>query len=145
MSEATKTPWHLWVVGVVGILWNAYGCYDFYMTMTGGEEYLRSYGMSDEMIAYFNDMPGWLTPVWAIGVFGAMLGSILLLLRMKLALPVFIASFAAFVVSSIYQYALSNGGEIAGTQGMIMTGVISAGCIFFIWYAWFASKNGYLR
>lgn len=65
MSEAKSgAPWHLWVVGVVGLLWNGYGCYDYFMTETAGEEYLRSYGMTDEMIAYYNAMPAWMTAVW---------------------------------------------------------------------------------
>lgn len=22
----TRTPWHLWVVGVIAVLWNGFGC-----------------------------------------------------------------------------------------------------------------------
>ena len=146
MSEATKTPWHLWAVGVGSLLWNAYGGYDYVMSNTGGEAYLRSAGMTDAQISYFNAMPGWMTAVWAIGVWGALIGSVLLLMRSKWALHAFIASCAAFVMSLVYTYALSNGGEVMGGQAvMIMQGVILAGCLFFIWYAWFAAKRGMLR
>lgn len=141
----SATPWHLWVVGIVAILWNAYGCYDYVMTNTGGDDYLRSYGMSDEVIAYYHDMPAWMTGVWAVGVWGAMLGAVLLLLRMKWALHVFVVSCAAFVLSLIYTYALSNGAEIMPPEGIYMNGIILAGCLFFIWYAWFATKRGILR
>ena len=27
-SITTRTPWHLWVVGVVALFWNAFGCVD---------------------------------------------------------------------------------------------------------------------
>lgn len=146
MSEANKTPWHLWAVGVLGLLWNSYGGYDYYMSNTGGDAYLRSAGMTDAQIAYFNDMPSWMTAVWAIGVWGALLGSVLLLLRSRWSLPVFIASCGGFVMSLIYAYALSNGGEVmSGPTVMIMQGVILAACLFFIWYARFASKRGILR
>ena len=34
-APATRTspPWHLWVVGVLSLLWNAFGATDFVMTM----------------------------------------------------------------------------------------------------------------
>jgi hypothetical protein len=147
MSEATqRTPWHLWVVGVVGLLWNSFGGYDYFMSKTVGDAYLRQAGMTEPQIAYFNAMPDWMTAVWAVGVWGALLGSVLLLVRSKWALHVFIASLAAFVLSLVYAYALSNGAEVmGGTQYMIMNGIILAGCLFFAWYAWFAKKSGLLR
>jgi hypothetical protein len=143
--QPSRTPWHLWAVGVVAVLWNAFGCYDYVMTMTGGEEYLRSYGMTEEQIAYYAAMPTWLTGLWAIGVWGGLAGSLLLLLRSKWALHAFVASLAGFLVSLIYTYALTNGMEIAGTQGLIMNLVIGAACAFFVWYAWTMTKRGLLR
>jgi len=144
-AKSSGTPWHLWVVGVVAVLWNAYGGYDYVMTQTGGPEYLRSLGMNDAAVAYFDAMPAWMTAVWAIGVWGAVLGSILLLLRLKWALHAFIASLAAFVMSLVYTYALSNGAEVAPPEAAYMNVVILAGCLFFVWYAWFATKRGLLR
>ncbi len=150
MTEATQakaagTPWHLWVVGVIAVLWNAYGCYDYVMTNTGGVEYLRSFGFTEEQIAYYVAMPAWMTAVWAIGVWGAMAGAVLLLLRSKWALHAFAASLAAFVLSLVYTYALSNGGDIMPAEAPIINAVILAGCLFFLWYAWFATKRGILR
>ena len=34
MADITRTPWHVWLVGVLSLLWNAYGGYDFIMTNT---------------------------------------------------------------------------------------------------------------
>ncbi|MEZ5994671.1 MAG: hypothetical protein R3C25_02865 [Hyphomonadaceae bacterium] len=147
MSEAaaTRTPWHLWAVGILSLLWNSYGCYDYTMTQTGGEAYLRQVGMTDGQIAYFAAMPVWMTAVWAIGVWGALAGSVLLLLRSRWAVTVFVASLAAFVLSLVYAYGLSNGGDVYGQTGLIMNGVILAACLFFLWYAWRANKQGLLR
>jgi hypothetical protein len=144
-SRGARAPWHLWAVGGLGVLWNAYGCYDFSMTQIGGEDYLRAYGMTDAQIDYFNAMPVWMTGAWAVGVWGAMAGSVLLLLRRKWAFPVFVASLAAFVLSLVYTYLLTNGAEIAGDQGLILNGVILTACLFFAWYAWAMSRKGVLR
>jgi len=139
------SPWHLWAVGILGILWNSYGVYDFIMSNVQGDAYLQAAGMSDAQIAYFHAMPAWMNVVWAVGVFGAVIGAILLLLRSKWAVHVFVASLAAYVLSLVYTYLLSNGGEIVGEGMWIMQLVILLGCLFFAWYAWWARKRGLLH
>ncbi len=141
----TKTPWHLWLIGVIAVLFNAFGVFDFVMSMARGAEYQASAGMTPEQIAHYQAMPGWMTVVWAVGVFGAFLASILLLIRKKLAAPVFAVSLVAFLVSLLYTYALTNGGAIMGAQMAIMSGVIAALLAFFIWYSRSMAARGVLR
>ena len=143
-SQAQRTPWHLWVVGIVGVLWNAYGAFDYYMTKTGGVDYMREVGMTDAQISYMGAYPAWMTIVWAIGVWGAVTGAVLLLLRSKWSLWVFIASMVAYVISLIYAYVLAPMPD-SSSMIMIMQAVILAGCVFFVWYAFTASKAGHLR
>ena len=146
MTDMTvKTPWHLWVIGVIGVLWNAFGCWDYTMTQLKGEAHLRAFGMTDAQIAYFHAMPAWTHGAWAIGVWGGMLGAILILLRRKLALPVFVVSFLGFLAGLLYQYVLSNAAAVMDPNAWVMNVVIGAGCVFFIWYAWAMSKRGVLR
>lgn len=149
MSVATQTPgrapWHLWLVGGLGLLWNGFGCFDYVMTTAGGEAYLRSLGMDDTAIAYYAAMPAWMTAVWAVGVWGGLLGTILLLIRSGWAFLAFVASFAAFVLSVVYTYVFSNGADFAPEGAVIMHGVVTLGCVFFVWYAWFMKRRGVLR
>jgi hypothetical protein len=146
MSKAQEgTPWHLWAVGILGVLWNGFGAYDYFMTKTSGEAYMSSLGMTEAQIAYTNAMPAWMTAIWAIGVWGALAGSLLLLMRSKWAVLVFVLSLAAYVMSLLYNYALSDGAEIMGGDLWIMQAIILAGCVFFAWYAWFARQRGWLR
>jgi hypothetical protein len=145
MDAPARTPWHLWVVGIVAILWNGFGAYDYVMTRLQGDAYMRTAGMTEAQIAHFNAMPVWMTAAWAIGVWGGVLGALLLLARSKWALHAFVASLAAFIVSLIYTYAMTNGAEIMGQQVMIMQGVILASCLFFVWYARRVTKQGLLR
>ena len=158
MTDTTKsaTPWHLWVVGVIAVLWNAYGGYDYIMSVTEGATYMAAAGMTPEQIAYYDAMPVWMMSVWAIGVWGGVAGSILLLLRSKLAFPVFVVSLAAFLFSLFCSYVLNDGGKIMGflmVDGekvasplvFIMQGVVGIGCLFFVWYSRMAMKSGVLR
>lgn len=146
MTERTiRTPWHLWLVGVVAVLFNAIGVFDFVMSMAQGPAYMASAGMTPAQIAHYQDMPIWMTADWAIGVFGALLGSVLILLRNKLAWPVLAVSLAAFLLSLVYTYVLTDGGKIMGQQVAITSAVIAALLAFFIWYAWAMTRRGVLR
>lgn len=144
-SSGAKVPWHLWVVGVVGLLWNAFGCIDYTMTALQGEVWLRQMGMTDAQITSFNAMPAWMTAIWAIGVWGAMLGTVLLLLRRRLAFPVFVVSLVAYVISLVYAYVLSDQAATMPEGTWIMQGVILIGCLFFVWYSRMMAQRGLLR
>lgn len=144
-NTRAKTPWHLWAVGVLGLLWNSFGAFDFTMSVTQGEAYFRSAGMTEAQIALFKAMPAWTYVPWAVGVWGAVAGSILLLLRSKWALHAFVASLAGLLVSLVYTYLLSDVAKAMGAQGMVMNAIITAACVFFVWYAWAMTKRGLLR
>lgn len=145
VAAAGRTPWHLWLVGAVAVLWNAYGCYDYLMSQTQGDAYLRQGGMTEAQIGYYHAMPPWMTAVWAIGVWGGALGAVLLLLRRRWAFHAFVASIAAYVLSLVYSRLMSNGGQVFGPDTLVMNAVILAACAFFCWYAWRMTKAGVLR
>ena len=147
MTDMTnKTPWHLWLVGVIAVLFNAIGAFDYVMSMAQGRgSYMASAGMTPAQIAHYEEMPIWMIAVWTIGVWGAMLGSVLILLRDKRAFLVFAVSLAAFLVSLIYTYVLTDGGEIMGGQMAIASAVITALLLFFMWYSWLMTKRHVLR
>jgi hypothetical protein len=146
MTDASmKAPWHLWLVGVFASLFNAIGVFDFVMTMAQGAKYQASAGMTPDQIAHYQQMPAWMTAVWAVGVLGAFLASILLLLRRKLAWPVFAVSLAAFLVSLFYTYVLTNGGAVMGQQMAITSAVIAGLLVLFIGYSRSMAVRGVLR
>ena len=146
MNDApAKAPWHLWVVGVFATLFNAIGVFDYVMSRAQGAQYLASAGMTPEQIAHYLQMPGWMMVVWAVGVFGAFGASVLLLMRRRLAFPVFVVSLAAFLVSLLYTYVLTNGGAVMGQQMAITSAVIAALLLLFSAYAWRMGPRGVLR
>lgn len=103
MNQMTvRTPWHLWVVGVVSLLWNAFGAFDFVSTISRGEAYLREMNFDQAMIDYFLAMPDWMYVPWTLGVWGAVIGSIMLLLRNRFAVWAFALSLIGAVVSLVY-------------------------------------------
>jgi hypothetical protein len=110
--QTARTPWHLWAIGILALLWSAMGALDFVMTQTKNEAYMSQF--TDEQLAFFYGFPAWVVAAWAIGVWGGVIGALLLLFRRRLAIWVFLASLLAVVVTTIHNFLLSNGMEIMG-------------------------------
>lgn len=147
-TMATRaTPWHLWAVGVLSLLWNAFGAYDFVMSLTQREAYWRASGMTDAMVAYYNAMPSWMYVPWILGVWGAVAGSILLLMRSRWAVHAFALSLLGAVISLLYGAVIDKAPppppEMAAMAYMPYVIVLIAA--FLAWYAWTMSKKGVLR
>ncbi|HEY8617559.1 hypothetical protein [Phenylobacterium sp.] len=141
----STTPWHLWVVGALALLWNGFAGYDYVMSHVQGEAYMRQMKMTEPQIAFMNAYPAWMTAVWAIGVWGSVLGAILMLARSRWALHAYLASLAGFAVSLVYVYGLTDGGAVMGQMGTTMNAVIAVILLFLIWYSWTMTKRGVLR
>ena len=143
-SMTTRTPWHLWVVGVVAALWNGFGCFDYVMTQTRRDEWFVQMGMTEAQLTYFNAMPAWTHAAWAIGVWGGLLGALLLLLRSKWAFHALLASLIAFAMSVVYGQT-TGGNAVMGSMGLIFSGVIFLIGLALVMYARAMTKRGVLR
>lgn len=147
MSD-TKSPWHLWVVGLVALVWNGFGATDYTMTQLRSRGWFEFMGMdeatTDVALAFIDAQPAWLSALWAIGVWGGLAGALLLLARKRLAVPAFLVSLvgaAGSFVASLQQEVPPELEEYGG--GAIMYVVIVL-AIFFAWYAWTMRKKGLL-
>ena len=101
-----KAPAHLWIVGILALLWNGFGAYDYFMTRTRGAAYVESMmpGVDgSRLIDYINSFPIWASAGWGLGVWGGLLGAILLLMRHRLAVPVLGLSLIGAIVGIGYQ------------------------------------------
>jgi hypothetical protein len=143
-AVSARAPAHLWIVGILATLWNAFGCFDYFMTTTRNETYLAQF--TAEQLAYYESLPAWLTGAWAIGVWGGLAGALLLLIRSRYSVWAFALSFIGAVVAMGYQQLATTMPE-SMTSGMmgIMPWVIIIIAAFLLWYSWDAEKKGVLR
>ena len=139
-----RAPAHLWIVGILALLWSAMGCFDYLMTVTSNATYLGK--MPADEVAYMNALPAWLTGAWAIGVWGGLLGSLLLLMRSRHAVLAYALSLIAAVIAMGYEmFATQQPASMKAGAMAVMPWVVLPVCAFLLWYAWTAEKKGLLR
>ena len=144
MTESTtKAPRHLWIVGVLSLLWNAVGAFDYSATQFRMQSYMSQF--TPEQLAYFYAFPSWAVATWAIAVWGALLGSLCLLLRKAWAVWLFGASIVGMVLTGLYSYVLTDGMALVGTGGAIFTAVIWLIAFGLYFYARAMTRHGVLR
>ncbi len=117
MNEPVKTPWHLWVVGIVSLLWNAGGINSYLSTKLG---VLETMGFEGEALEYFYNFPAWATAFWALGVWGAFLGSAALLLRRKWAVMLFGIALVGLLGTTVYQQFVAEVPDALATTGQLL-------------------------
>jgi hypothetical protein len=135
-------PWHFWLVTAISVCWNAFGAYDYTMSHLQGDAYYKAGGMSDTQIAFMHSYPVWMHAVWAFGVWGSVVGSVLLLLRSRWAFHAFVVSALGAAGALIYTFV--NNGPAAGF-GPVMPLVIVAVCVFLVWFSQTMTSRGVLR
>ncbi|MCD2258870.1 hypothetical protein [Psychroserpens luteolus] len=136
--STNKPPVWFWIVSVLALIWN----------LLGVGAYLSRHFMTDEMIAELEpqlqfemayEHPAWYTAIFAIAVFGGVLGCLGLLLRKKWAYLLFIISFLCATAQQIY-YVM----EVEGTD-KVMPIMIVIVCLFLIWFSKMAKSKTWIK
>ena len=149
MATHARTPLHLWIVGALALLWNGFGAYDYVMTRMRNTDYLA--GMMptvdpNAMLAWVDAFPAWASAGWALGVWGGLAGSILLLMRNRWAVPAFAVSLIGALLGLGYQILAAP--PLAGAEGAmnaIMPYVIILVALALFLYARAMKAKGVLR
>ena len=95
-----KTPFHLWFVGILAVLWNAVGAYDYTATQYRMESFMSQF--TPEQLEYFYGFPAWMDAAWAIAVWGSLLASFGLLMRKAWSASLFGIAVFGLAATSVY-------------------------------------------
>lgn len=141
-------PLHLWAVGGLSVLWNAFGATDYTMSQLRDRDWLgaaaESMGITaEQMIAYIDGFPAWMHGFWALGVWGALIGSFLLLLRKRQSVWAFGLSLAGLAVTQAYQALTPQPAWVE--MAIPMTLVIWAIAVGLLIYAVWMRRRGMLN
>ena len=119
LTSASKitTPWHIWIVGVLALLWNCFNTFDYVVTAT-----------------HFYSFPMWVDLFWGLYVFAGVIGTLALLFQKRWAVSVFAVSLVAMVITSLYIFA-TNGFSVTGSIGALIftaiTFIIAVGLLIY--------------
>jgi hypothetical protein len=140
MLGRARTPWHLWAVGAVTLLFNAMGAFSYTATRLG---MLAELGMTPEQIAFISGFPVWANAVWALGVWGALAGSLLILLRSRWAVWAMVVGTVGLVGTTLFSYVIADTPPEMQAPALDLT--IWAVTLFLLVYAIRMTKGGVLR
>jgi hypothetical protein len=145
-----KVPTSHWIVAVVSLLWNGFGGYDYTMSKLRNLDYVASAvggdrALAQKMLEMLDAMPLWAHFLWGLGVWSSVLGSILLLLRSRHAVPVFLVSLVAAGLSFLYQATLTMPPGLDSPLMKVMPLVILGAIVLQWWYARRCVARGILR
>lgn len=136
-AAASRTPWHLWVVGVLAVIWASVPTYDWVMFKLEDADFLA--GLPADWKAAVLEQPLWVEVVWFFAIWGAVAGAVLLFARRRWAWPAFAVSAIALAVDQAYVVFMTTFGF--SPQVLVLL-IISA---LFALYAWWMAKRGVLR
>lgn len=143
MENASKAPWHLWVIGIVTLLFNAGGVASYLASETGN---LAAFGMPDETHAYFYGFPAWAVAAWALGVWGAFIGSLLMLFKKRLAVWSFAIAIVGLIGTTFYERIVSDiPAALNGPGQQVFAAIIWIVTIGLFLYARYMAMRGILR
>lgn len=149
MAMQVRTPIHLWIVGTLALLWNGLGAFDYLMTRLRNEEYLAAAvpGVDPQaVLAWVDAFPIYAQFGWGLGVWGGLVGAVLLLMRNRWAVAVFGASLVGALLGLGYQILFAPPlPGMAGASHEIMPFVIILVALALFVYARAMRAKGVLR
>jgi len=144
-AKGGKVPISFWIVAGISLLWNLFGGVDYIMTRTRNIEYLKNAGDPAVLLSWIDSFPIWAQVLWPVGVWGSVLGSVLLLLRSRHAATAFLVSLLGAIGSFSYQFMSDTPAALDTTANKVMPIVILVVIVAFWWFSKRAIAKAILR
>lgn len=146
MNTKLKTPAHLWLVGGMATLWNSFGAMDYTMTQLQNRTWFSFMGFdeatTDAMLELLGNAPVWADASWASGVWGGLLGSLLLLARSKWSVTAFALSIVGVLGSMLYQLGADYPAELTNMgNSPIMFVVLTVAVGLLVYARWLRARD----
>ena len=142
MTDSNKPTTLFWIIGVVALVWNALGVMQ-YLGLAYMTDEVRA-ALPEAERALYENIPTWVTAAFAIAVFGGLIGSAFLLMKKKLARPMFLISLIAIVVQMSYNLFMSKAAEVYEPGSIVMPIVVILIGVFLLMYSKKTIAKGWL-
>ena len=122
-ADKKETPNWIFVTSVIFIGWNMMGAIFYLNEMFMGPEMFDALDSAQQN--FFSSRPAWVTASYATAVWLGILGAFLLLLRKKLALPIFIISLVGALLQITYNLFIGGGLDAFGPSAIIVPSLVT--------------------
>ena len=140
ITAGHRTPWHLWAVAILALLWNASGAITIMLAQAG-----RLTNIDGGEAAYYAAQPVWLVVSTDIALLAAVAAAVALLLRHRAAIWLFGLSLAAIVVNNTYDISSGTSRALVNRGALIVTCIIVVIALLELAYARAMKKRAVLR
>ena len=136
-TESTKVPFWYWIVSAIAFIWNAMGV-DQYIGQAYQTERWKS-TLTPEQFEISQNVPAWVTAVFALAVFSGLLGSLGLLLKKSWSKPLFLVSLITVIIQMGYYFSQGH------TDNIAITVMVIVFAVFLVWFSRLSSKKGWFK
>jgi CHASE2 domain-containing sensor protein len=142
MNYLRKPSNLFWVISSIALVWNLMGVFNYLDQAFMTDKILETLPKEQQIL--YQNVPAWVTAAFAIAVFSGTLGSLLLLLKKKIATTFFIISFLGIVGQMSYGLLIDQNSDSYGPMGIAMPIIIIAFGGYLIWYSRKANEHRWL-
>jgi len=126
-----KAPLHLWLVGILLVLWNGFG-----VALAVGVQTRQLPTMRPDDVAFFEVQPLWIVIMGDIGALAGVAGAVSLLLLSRWALRFFVAQVSIIGLTNLYEVANGTSLLLRNPELRTTTAVVAVFLGAQIAYAW---------
>lgn len=146
-NVSRASPVHLWIIGLFALLWNGFAAYNYTMSQLRDDAFARQMMPDTDpaaIYAYMDAMPIWASTGWALGVWGGLIGAVLLLARSRHAVAAFAISLVGVILSFGYQLFVATDKPTGMDDPIIPIAVVTI-ALALLFYARAMRAKGVLR
>ena len=143
MTQTNKLIKWFKLIAIITLIWNFFGVMSYLMHAYMTPETLAT--LPENQQNFMNNMPSWRVAAFATATFGGLVGSILLLMKKKIAIALFLLSLIGIIAGNIYDFFMVNYYKNSDITGLILPVLIVLVSVFLLWYSKKIDSNGMLK
>ena len=144
MTTINKPKALFWIVAIIALLWNLMGLSEFIKTAFFVDMYSETY--NEVQMDAIRTTPMWVHALFGISTITGVLASIMLLMKKKAAIRLFLISVIAVIGQTLAGILVLDTIDLFGMgQGLIFPLVIIVLDIFFYWFSTYSYKKSWIR
>ncbi|WP_299059733.1 hypothetical protein [uncultured Polaribacter sp.] len=137
-TNSNKPSKAFWAIGILALLWNLMGVSAYLFQTLATDEMIASMP-PEQQAEMMVEHPAWLTAVFALAVFGGVLGCIFFLVKKKLSYYLFLLSGICATIQQVYILMDID------LSMYVMPILVILVCLFLIWYSKKCIADGILK